>query len=81
MGIRPSFKNGSYGRKRALTLLVADGILLQTKEKNQILYKAHLENPSFRFMKIAYNLSWLQKKGVTEFLTQHMNTVTSILLF
>lgn len=67
--------------KRALTLLVADRIILQTREKNQILYKAHLENPAFRFLKIAYNLSWLQKKEVTEFLTHHMNTVISILLF
>jgi len=67
--------------KRALDLLVADGVLLKIKEKNQILYKANIENPSFRHLKIAYNLSWLQKKGVTEFLKSHMNMVTSILLF
>jgi predicted nucleotidyltransferase len=67
--------------KRALTLFVSDGILLKAKEKNQILYKANIENPSVRYLKISYNLSWLQKKGATEFLNHHMNTVTSILLF
>jgi len=67
--------------KRALDILVADGILLRTKEKNQILYKAHIENPAFRYMKIAYNLSWFQKKGVVEFLNHHISTITSILLF
>jgi predicted nucleotidyltransferase len=67
--------------KRALTLLVADGTLIKNKEKNQILYKANIENPAFRYLKIAYNLSWLQKKGVSAFLCNHMNTVTSIILF
>jgi len=67
--------------KRALTLFVADGILRKTEEKNQILYKANIENPSVRYLKISYSLSWLQKKGIPEFLNHHMNTVTSILLF
>lgn len=54
--------------KRTLTLLVADGILLKTKEKNQILYKANIESPAFRYLKISYNLSWLQKKEYLNFL-------------
>ena len=67
--------------KRALDVLVADSLLLRTKEKNQILYKANMENPAFRHLKISYNLSWLQKKEVSDFLIHHMNTVSSILLF
>jgi len=67
--------------KRALDVLVADSILLRIKEKNLILYKANIENPAFRYLKIAYNLSWLQKKGIVEFLNNHMSTITSILLF
>lgn len=67
--------------KRALSLFVADGLLLKKEEKNQILYKAKIDSPSFRYLKISYNLSWLEKKGVSEFLSHHMNTVTSILLF
>jgi len=67
--------------KRALTLFVADEILLKTEEKNQILYRANIENPACRYLKISYNLSWLKKKGVSEFLISHMNMVTSILLF
>jgi predicted nucleotidyltransferase len=67
--------------KRALTLFVADGILLKKEEKNQILYKANIDSHAFRYLKISYSLSWLQKKGVPEFLQHHMNTVTSILLF
>jgi len=67
--------------KRALTLFVTDGILLKTEEKNQILYKTNIDSPAFRYLKISYNLSWLQKKEVPDFLQHHMNTVTSILLF
>jgi len=67
--------------KRALTLFVADEILLKNEEKNQILYKANIDSLAFRYLKISYNLSWLQKKGVPEFIQHHMNTVTSILLF
>ena len=67
--------------KRALTLFVADGILLKTEEKNQILYKANIDSPACRYLKISYNLSWLQEKEIVEFLNRHMNTVTSILLF
>ncbi len=67
--------------KRALTLFVADGILLKKEEKNQILYKANIDTPAFRYLKISYNLSWLQNKGVPELLQHHMNMVTSILLF
>jgi len=67
--------------KRALSLFVADRILLKTEDKNQILYKANIESPAFRHLKISYNISWLQKKRVTKFLIHHMNTVTSIVLF
>ena len=67
--------------KRALDVLVADDILTKTREKNQILYKAHIENPALRYLKISYNLSWLQKKSVSKFLIDHMNSVSSILLF
>jgi len=67
--------------KRALNILVIDNILLKTKEKNQILYKANIENPSFRHLKIAYNLSWLQKKGLIDFLKKYMSNVSSIVLF
>lgn len=67
--------------KRALSLFVADGLLLKKEEKNQILYKTNIDSPSVRHLKISYNLSWLEKKGVSVFLSHHMNTVTSILLF
>ncbi len=67
--------------KRALSLLVSDELLIQTKEKNQILYKANLNNPACRYLKISYNLAWLQKKKLSEYLINHMHSTTSILLF
>ncbi len=66
---------------RALTLFVDDEILIKTKEKNQILYRANLENPACRYLKISYNLSWLHKKKLVDFLQNTMKTVTSVLLF
>jgi len=67
--------------KRALDLFVADEILTRTKEKNQILYKINIEKPVVRHLKVAYNLSWLERKKVPELIKNHMNTVTSIILF
>lgn len=67
--------------KRALALLVKDELLTKVKDKNRILYKANIETPTFRHLKISYNLSWLQEKKLTDFLTNQMNTVTSIILF
>lgn len=67
--------------KRSLDIFVADNLVLRTKEKNQILYKTHMENPAVRYLKISYNLSWLQKKRVSDFLIHHMNSVSSILLY
>jgi len=66
---------------RALTLLVDDEILIKSTERNQILYKANLSNPACRYLKISYNLSWLREKRIVEFIQEHMNTVTSILIF
>ena len=63
---------------RALTLFVDDEILIKTKEKNQILYRANLENPACRYLKISYNLSWLHKKKLVDFLQNTMKTVTSL---
>jgi len=67
--------------KRSLTLLVQNNLLIRFSEKNLILYKANMENPVFRHLKISYNLAFLKEKKVTEFLTKKMNTVTSIILF
>jgi predicted nucleotidyltransferase len=67
--------------KRSLGLLVRGELLTKFEEKNRILYKANLENPTFRYIKIAYNLAWLQRKKVVDFLTDKMNTLTSIILF
>lgn len=67
--------------KRALVLLVEDELLTIIEEKNRILYKANMEAPAFRHLKISYNLSWLQEKKVIDFLTNQMGTITSIILF
>ncbi len=67
--------------KRALTPLVEDVLLTKVEDKNRILYKANIENPAFRHLKISYNLSWLQEKKITDFLINQMDTVTSIILF
>jgi len=67
--------------KRSLVLLVNDGLLTIVEEKNRILYKANMENPSFRYVKIAYNLSWLKEKKAIDFLTHKMSTITSIIIF
>ena len=67
--------------KRSLNLLIEDMILIRKEEKNRILYQLNLENPSARYLKISYNLSWLHEKRIVEFILNKMKTVTSIILF
>ena len=67
--------------KRALDLLVKDDLLIRTEEKNRILYKADVENPALRHIKIAYNLSWLREKNTVDFILNQMKSVISIVLF
>jgi predicted nucleotidyltransferase len=67
--------------KRSLNLLLRDELLLKTEEKNRILYHANIENPAFRHIKISYNLSYLQKKKMVDFILNKMKSVTSIMLF
>jgi uncharacterized protein len=66
---------------RSLAMLVSDEMLVKTKEKNQILYKINLDSPACRYLKISYNLSWIQKKRVVTFLQDHMDGISSILIF
>jgi len=67
--------------KRSLDILVKDEFLINYVEKNRILYQANLENPALRYLKISYNISWLQEKNLVEFITNKMKSVTSIMLF
>lgn len=43
--------------KRALELLTQDGLLIKYSEKNLVLFKGDIDNPSFRYQKIALNIS------------------------
>ena len=67
--------------KRSLDMLVKDKFLIKFEEKNRILYRANLEDPSLRYLKISYNLSFLQEKKIVEFIINRMKSVTSIMLF
>jgi len=67
--------------KRALDLLLKDNLLIRTEEKNRILYKANVENPALRHIKISYNLSWLREKNTVDFILKQMKSVSSIVLF
>jgi len=67
--------------RRSLKLLVEDGFLTKFEDKNRTIYKANLENPALRYLKISYNLSFLQEKNVVDFILRRMKSVTSIVLF
>lgn len=67
--------------KRALNLLVNDDLLIRTEEKNRTLYKANVENPALRHIKISYNLSELREKNLVDFILNKMKSVSSIMLF
>ena len=67
--------------KRSINLLLVNNLLTKTLEKNRILYKANIENPAFKHLKIYFNISYLNEKKIVQFLQDNMKTITSIILF
>jgi predicted nucleotidyltransferase len=67
--------------KRALDILTLDGLIIREEKKNQILYRANMENFSFRFAKISYNLSFLDRNNVVEYLLNQNPGISSIVLY
>lgn len=67
--------------KRHLDLFVKDNLLIKTEENNRTYYKAQMDNPVFRYLKISYNLSWFQDKNIVDYILENMETVSSIILF
>ncbi len=67
--------------KRAFDLLVKERLLAREEFKNQILFRANMNSPAFKHMKIAYNLAWLEKKDVVEFLKEKLTGLSSLILY
>ncbi len=67
--------------KRAFDLLVKERLLVREEFKNQILFRANMNSPTFKHMKIAYNLAWLEEKDVVEFLKEKLAGLSSLILY
>ncbi|ODS41298.1 MAG: hypothetical protein A7315_06715 [Candidatus Altiarchaeales archaeon WOR_SM1_79] len=67
--------------KRALDDLVNDNLIIRQEKKNQILYQANMDSQAFKFAKISYNLAWLEKKKVVEYLLGKASGISSIILY
>lgn len=67
--------------RRSLDLLLDDGFIVREERKNQILYAANMENLTFRFLKISYNLAVLEEKHVVEYLLKNVQGISSIVLY
>ncbi len=67
--------------KRALDLLGRDRLLVREEFKNQTLYKANMDSPAFRHLKVAYNLAWLEEKGLVDFLKERLAAMSSLVLY
>jgi len=67
--------------KRALDLLVKERLLIREEFKNQILYKGNMESSAFKHLKVTYNLSWLEEKGIVDYLTENLAGLSSLVLY
>lgn len=67
--------------KRALDLLVKDRMLLREEFKNQILYRANMESAAFKHLKVAYNLAWLEKRDIVDYLKENLAGLSSLILY
>jgi len=67
--------------KRALDVLVKEGLVVFEKDFNRSVYQANMTDLTLRHIKIAYNIYLLRKRKTTEFLLEQMPPVTAIILF
>jgi predicted nucleotidyltransferase len=67
--------------KRALDLLVGDGLVIREERKDRIMYRANVESQSFRFAKVTYNLAWLEEKGIVKWLAENVPGLSSAVLY
>lgn len=67
--------------KRSLDALLKDDLIVREKIKNQILYRANTDSQAYRFAKISYNLSWLEKNSIVESLVESVPGTSSIVLY
>lgn len=67
--------------KRALTLLLEDNLLVREERKNQIMYRAKIENVSFRYAKISYNLARIENAGLVTSLLDRVPGISSVVLY
>lgn len=67
--------------KRALELLVRDGLLVREGFKSYSLYKANMESPAFLHLKAAYNLAWLEGKRIVDYLKERLPGMSSLVIY
>ncbi len=67
--------------KRALDMLVKERLLIREELKNQILYKGNMESSAFKHLKVAYNLAWLEEKGIVDHLKENLAGLSSLVLY
>ncbi|MDD1744581.1 MAG: nucleotidyltransferase domain-containing protein [Candidatus Methanoperedens sp.] len=67
--------------KRALDLLVKDRLIRRDEFKNQILYKGNLESSAFKHLKVAYNLAWLEEKGIVDYMKENLAGLSTMVLY
>lgn len=67
--------------KRALDMLVGDGLLVREEFKARLLYKANMESVAFLHMKAAYNLAWLEGKCIVDYLKERLPGMSSLVLY
>ncbi len=67
--------------KRAFDLLVQERLLVREEFKNQILFRANMNSAAFKHLKTAYNLAWLEEKGIVDFLKEKLIGLSSLVLY
>ncbi len=67
--------------KRALDILVQERLLIREEFKKQILYRANMNSAVFKHLKVAYNLAWLEEKGIVDFLKENLPGLSSLVLY
>jgi DNA-binding transcriptional ArsR family regulator len=67
--------------KRGLDVLTAENLILRQERKNQILYRANVDGLAFRHGKVAYNIAWVEKKGLVGYLRGRIPGISSMVLY
>jgi len=74
-------KISTFATKKNAEILLREGLINDERKANLRYFKAGINSPFFKYLKIAFSIDLLLKSGLLDFLRENIPNLSSIVLF